>query len=147
MRLPGQTPATDEPDIQKIQLTARESTRATYETLLTGLAEGEYRFVLATPAVTGRPPKTEATILPPKGELEDTRLNETDLRKAAGETGGEYFTLDHAADFLERVPDGPRVALDQPCPPLPLWNQALVFALVFMMLLAEWLLRKRARLL
>jgi hypothetical protein len=147
LQVANQRPGPDEPEIQKIQLSPKENARATFETLLTRTAEGEYRFVLATPAVAGRPPKAEATVLPPKGELEDTRLYDADLRKAAAETAGEYFTLDRAGELLQRIPDAPRIALDQPCPPLPLWNQAPVFVLVFLLLLSEWLLRKHARLL
>ncbi len=134
--VPGREPLVDKPEIQKVQLTPKENTRATFETILTKTAEGEYRFVLAAPTVAGRPPRAEATVLPPKGELEDTRLNDADLRKAALESGGEYLPLDRASELLDHLPDGPRIALDQPCPPLPLWNMPLTFAVVFSLLLA-----------
>ncbi len=147
LQKPGRERSTDEPEIQKIQLAARPNARATYEALLTQTAEGEYRFVLAAPASSGRPPKTEAIVLPLKGEMEDTRLNESDLRKAAVESSGEYFPLHQASELLGRLPDTPRIALDQPCPPLPLWNHPVAFAVVFSLLVSEWLLRKRARLL
>ena len=42
------------------------------------------------------------------------------------------------------MPSGPRVALDQPCEPLSLWNHGGMFALVLGLLTAEWVLRKRA---
>jgi Aerotolerance regulator N-terminal/von Willebrand factor type A domain len=147
LQKPGRERSTDEPEIQRIQLAAKPNTRATYEALLTQTAEGEYRFVLASPASSGRPPKTEATVLPQRGEMEDTRLNESDLRKAAAESSGEYFPLNQASELLSHLPDVPRIALDQPCPPLPLWNHPATFAVVFSLLLTEWLLRKRARLL
>ena len=40
-----------------------------------------------------------------------------------------------------------KVPLNQPCPPVPLWNQPAVYVLVVLLLLGEWLLRKRERLL
>jgi len=79
--------------------------------------------------------------------MEDTRLNESDMRKAAAESSGEYYPLHQASELLNHLPETPRIALDQPCPPLPLWNHPAAFGVVFSLLLAEWLLRKRARLL
>ena len=35
----------------------------------------------------------------------------------------------------------------RPCEPLPVWNHPATFALVLLLLAAEWLLRKRERLL
>ena len=147
LRQPGQEVFVAEPEIQSIQLAPKEKSRGTFEALLTRTPEGEYRFVLAAPQVTGREPKAEATVLPPKGELDDTSLNDVDIRKAARETSGEYYTLDKAEDLLWKLPDPTRLALNQPRDPLPMWNHALMFALVFALLLSEWLLRKRARLL
>jgi uncharacterized membrane protein len=41
----------------------------------------------------------------------------------------------------------PRVTLNQPRPPWPVWNQPAVFALAMTLLTGEWLLRKRRQLL
>jgi len=136
-----------EPEIVRIPLNRKENARASYEALLSQTADGEYQFILESPAIVPRAPRTESTVLPPRGESDEIRLNETDLRKAAGESGGQYAGLDRAGELLDSIPDGQRVVLDQPCPPLPLWNQSLLFGLMFVLLLAEWLLRKRARLL
>jgi len=142
----GKTPST-QPEVETVLLRHQEKSRGTFETILTQKPEGEYRFVLVEPKVAGREPTTEVTVLPPKGELEEIRLKESDLRKAAAETAGDYFTLDQGLNAFDKVPDGPRQKLDQPCPPLPFWNHPLMFALVMAMLIAEWMLRKRARLL
>jgi uncharacterized membrane protein len=45
------------------------------------------------------------------------------------------------------VPSGTRVTLNQPRPPWPLWNHALMFLLLLGLLTSEWVLRKRRRLL
>jgi hypothetical protein len=69
------------------------------------------------------------------------------MQQAASRSHGAYYPLDRASQVLDDLPNNPRVALDQPCEPLLLWNHPLAFALVFSILVAEWILRKRARLL
>lgn len=173
LSLPGQKGGDETVDVQTIELSQRDGTRATYETLLPRTPEGEYRFVLKTPDVADPKPKAEATVLPPKGELEKIRLNEPHLILAArisrklptqigrdGITEDEiersktddgsaegYYPLDKAAGLLDDLPNKPRVLLNQPRPPIPLWNHWLMFTLVFGLLVGEWVLRKRARLL
>jgi hypothetical protein len=74
-------------------------------------------------------------------------LKERNLQQAAERSHGAYYQLDRANQLLADLPNGPRIALDQPCDPLVLWNLPAVFALVFALIGAEWLLRKQARLL
>ncbi len=171
--LPGQK-GEGEVEVQTIQLAPREGTRATFEALLPRTPEGEYRFTLKTPELPGVKPSAEATVLPPRGEMEKVRLNEPHLILAArlsrklptqlgevpspgdseedsqrveGASAQGYYPLDKAAGLLDDLPNKPRVLLDQPCDPIPLWNHWLMFALVFSLLVVEWVLRKRARLL
>jgi von Willebrand factor type A domain/Aerotolerance regulator N-terminal len=136
-----------EGETQTIQLALREGTRATFETLVTRTPEGDYSFTLASPASTGSRPKAEARVLPPPGELDRIHLNEPDLQRAARESRGLYYPLDRADQLPDELPAGPRVALDQPCEPLSLWNHAAIFALVLSLLTAEWIMRKKWRLL
>jgi hypothetical protein len=147
LKAPGKAAVTDELETEPIQLAPKDGTRASYEALFTHTPQGKYCFVLANPPVTGITPKAEAAVLPPKGELDDVQLKEANMRQAASRSRGAYYSLESADRLLDELPNGPRVALDQPCDPLTLWNHPLMFALVFALLLAEWLLRKRARLL
>jgi hypothetical protein len=142
---PGDAPP--EPDTQTIQLAAKEGTRATFETLLTRTPEGDYAFSLASPPSSGTRPKAEARVLPPPGELDRIQLNEPDLQRAARESRGVYYPLDRADKLPDELPGGPRVALDQPVEPLSLWNHPALFALVLGLLTAEWVMRKKWRLL
>jgi hypothetical protein len=132
---------------QTVRLSLREGTRATYEAIVSRTPEGEYAFTLNTPVTNGSPPRTEAKVLPPPGEMDRVQLNEQDLQRAARESRGEYYPLDRAEKLPDELPSGPRVALDQPCEPLSLWNHALMFALVLSLLSAEWIMRKKWRLL
>jgi hypothetical protein len=86
-------------------------------------------------------------VLPPPGEMDRLQLNEVGLRRATQETHGSYYPLDRASRLIDELPTGPRVALDQPCPPVLLWNHWGMFLLAFSLLAAEWVLRKRWRLL
>lgn len=144
-RSPSAPPA--EPESQTVQLAPREGVRATYEALVTRTPEGDYSFTLAGPAGPGQRTRAEARVLPPPGELDRIQLNEPDMQRAAGESKGAYYTLDRADKVPDELPAGPRVALDQPVEPLSLWNSPALFALVLGLLTAEWVMRKRWRLL
>lgn len=134
-------------DAQVVQLAKVDGTRATYQTLLTRTPEGEYRFHLADPNIPGTKPRTEAKVLPPPGERERLEMNRTDLHRAASESRGKFYTLADADKVIDDLPDAARVPLNQPVPPIPLWNHAISFALILGLLACEWLMRRRERLL
>lgn len=134
-------------ETQTIELAPREGVRATFEALITRTPEGEYIFTLVNPATPGQRPRAEARVLPPPGELDRTRLNESDLRRAARDSRGAYYPLDKVGDIPTELPGGPRVALDQPCEPFSIWNSPAVFVLALGLLTAEWVMRKKWRLL
>ena len=136
-----------ERETQTIQLAPKEGTRATFEALVTRTPEGDYSFTLSTPIPKGTPPRAEARVLPPPGELDRIQLNESDLQRAARESRGAYYALDKAEKLPEELPSGPRVALDQPCEPISIWNHSLLFGLVLSLLASEWIMRKKWRLL
>jgi hypothetical protein len=131
---------------QSIRLAKVDGTRATYTATLTRTPEGEYRFWLAEPAVTGSKPRAEARVLPPPGERERLEMNRPELTKAAAESRGKFYTLADAETVIDDLPDAERVPLNQPCPPVPVWNHEATFGLLAVMLAAEWILRRRERL-
>lgn len=134
-------------DPQTVTLAKLEGSRATYETILSRTPEGEYRFWLSAPSVTGPKPRAETRVLVPPGELDRLRMNREDMERAAEETQGRFFTLADADRVLDVLPTGSRVALSAPQPPRLLWNHATIFGLVLVLLGSEWLLRKRKHLL
>ena len=145
------------PESEAIQLAKVEGSRATYQTLLTRTPEGEYRFELTDPPpapLPGTPPgrsppakpRAEARVLPPPGERDRLDLDRAGLERAASESRGQFYTLADAARVADDLPEGVRVPLDQPTPPYPVWNHALTFALFLSLLGAEWVLRRRERL-
>ncbi len=130
-------------ELQTLLLARKHGARATYETVLTHTPIGEYRFRLES----DRKVEASTQVLPPPGEMDRTEMNRGDLQQAADESGGRFYTLGDMEKLLNDLPVGVRVALDQPCPPWPLWNHSLVLLLVVGLLLTEWLFRKRCQLL
>jgi hypothetical protein len=143
----GAEKASETLDTETLQLAKLKGSRATYEALVTRTPEGEYKFWLASPSVDGGKPQVEGRVLPPPGELDRLRMNQTELEQAARESRGKFYTLADADGLLDDLPNGTRVTLNQPRPPWPLWNHALMFLLCLGLLTTEWVLRKRRRLL
>ncbi|MGL4419829.1 MAG: hypothetical protein ACRCZF_04110, partial [Gemmataceae bacterium] len=136
-------------ETQRLTLTKREGTRGTFQSLVTRTPEGTYRFTLEEPSTPsgGTVPSAEATVLPPAGEMDRIDVNRADLVRAATESRGKFYTLAEADKWIEELPDGIRVPLNQPCPPVPIWNHAASFALLVLLLAFEWWMRRQERLL
>ncbi|WP_143394036.1 VWA domain-containing protein [Fimbriiglobus ruber] len=134
-------------DAQTVQLAKVEGTRATYQTLVTRTPEGEYKFLLTDPAAAGTYPRAEAKVLPPPGERERLEMNRADLQRAATESRGKFYTLADADKVVDDLPDVARVPLNQPLPPLSLWNTEAAFILLLVLLGCEWIIRRGERLL
>jgi hypothetical protein len=118
-----------------------------FEATMARAPEGEYRFEMTDPELPGTRPSATARVLPPMNEHDRLELNRFDLQSAATISGGGYYTLANADDVFNDLKNLQRVQLNRPCPPVPLWNQPAVYTLIMFLLLAEWLLRKRERLL
>jgi hypothetical protein len=130
-----------------IGLVKVEGSRGTYACAIPRAVEGEYRFNLSEPDVAGSRPRAEARVLPPPTERDRLEMNRADMMAAAALSNGGFYTLDDAENVFRDLKNLQRVPLNQPCPPLSLWNQPAVYLLVALLLVAEWLLRKRERLL
>jgi hypothetical protein len=144
---PDGTPGPGTTETNTLVLTRVQGPTVQFEATLARAPEGEYRFELTDPEIQGVRPSTTARVLPPLNERERTELNRADMIAAAAISGGGYYTLANATDVFNDLKNLHRVPLNQPCPPVPLWNQPAVYALVMFLLLGEWLLRKRERLL
>jgi hypothetical protein len=120
-----------------------------YQTILTRTPEGEYRFTLIEPETQPgiAPPSAVVRVLPALNELDRIELNKPDLSAAAAISNGGFYTLATANDMFDDMKEFERVPLNQPCPPIELWNHPAVYLLIVMLIASEWLLRKRERLL
>jgi hypothetical protein len=147
LQRPGQ-PELGEHERQTMQLTRVEGQRATFETLLTRTPEGEYSFVMTHGLPPGAvdPPRAEARVLPPPGERDRLEMNRADLARAAAESRGKFYTIADAEKVFDDLPEPVRIPLNQPCPPLSVWNHAAMFGILALLLSGEWWLRRRERL-
>ncbi|MBY0527706.1 MAG: VWA domain-containing protein [Gemmataceae bacterium] len=136
-----------ETEVQTLQLAKLEGSRASYEALLTRTPEGEYRFWLSAPPVSGTRPRVECRVLLPPGEMERLRMNQPDMERAAEETHGRFYNLADAPRLLDELPSGSRVVTSSSGPPWLLWNHFAVFFLAIGLIGTEWVLRKRKHLL
>ena len=120
-----------------------------YQTTLTRTPEGEYRFTLAEPEP--QPGQSAASavarVLPPMNEGDRLELNMADLAAAGSLSNGGSYTLATAEKLFDDLKKPERVPLNQPCAPIELWSQPVLYLLLALLLTAEWLLRKRERLL
>lgn len=132
---------------QVLVLARDKADRRRFEGVLTRTPEGAYGFVLSEPDAGAAPPSAGLEVKPPATETERVDLNAPDLIAAAAKSHGRYYTLATAENFFADLREPDRVPLNEPRPPLPLWNHAGVWGLLLLALLSEWLLRKRDRLL
>ncbi|HMC65002.1 MAG TPA: vWA domain-containing protein, partial [Gemmataceae bacterium] len=144
-RVPGQLPVAAPAEVQTLQLAKVEGSRATYEALLTQTPEGEYRFWLSSPP--GARPEVECRVLAPPAEMENLRMNQQDMERAAGQSNGRFYTLADADKLISELPTGTRISLNTPRPPLLVWNHVAMCLLAMSLLTSEWILRKRKHLL
>jgi hypothetical protein len=148
-RAPGQSDSAKPApvEVQTVQLAKVQGSRATYEASLTRTPEGEYQFTLAAPTVQGPKPLAECRVLAPPGEMDQLRMNQADMERAAAESHGRFYTLANADQLPDDLPSGVRVTLNAPGPPALIWNHTLMLFLALGLLSGEWVLRKRKHLL
>ena len=141
------SPGMGEVETQELLLTRVKSERAEFEAVLTRTPEALYRFTLMEPDAGPNPPRAEAKVLPPPTERERLDMDRPALIAAASVSHGGFYTLENAEKVFDDLHNLEPIELNEPLPPLPLWNHPVVLGLLFCVLVAEWLLRKRERLL
>jgi hypothetical protein len=121
----------------------RDSTnRGTFEGVVSSLADGQYRAWVATPTFESSPPSLKFSIVAPPGEKARTKMDAEDLQQAARKSQGKFYTFADSHKVFDNLPRGRQVRIES-LPPIPIWNSA-VFAIIFLLLIVtEWLMRKR----
>jgi hypothetical protein len=132
------------PESFRKPLSASELHPELFTTELTGLPEGTYQ-VGWTSAETNQSLTTDFRIELAQQELKNRNLNQTELQKVAEKTGGRYATIETAKRIPELIPPGQKILLEA-LAPRPLWNRWELLVLLFGLLTAEWVLRKRHQL-
>jgi uncharacterized membrane protein len=135
-----------------VRLVPRRNLRNIYEATLSGLPEGRYRVRLLgsfdpPPAPDGSTPPSSITtddfvVASLRAELSPQEADHEYLKLAAADGGGTFFRFQDAGGLLDRLPKG-RLLPTEPLPPIGLWNKWFTFVVFLLLLVVEWVLRKR----
>ena len=130
---------------RRMTLKAAKESRNLFEGVIPQAVEGEYEVrLLPPPVLEGGLPSTTFGVDPPAGERERTQMNEAELVRAASTSGGKFYVPSDVDSLAKDLPKPQQVPLDTD-PPIPLWNTWPVLVLFLTLLVMEWVLRKRAR--
>ena len=127
---------------QPVGLRRAATGRGTFEGLLGAMPVGSYHAWMVTPELPGQPAAVDFTVAPPPGEFARVRMDAAEMQQAALETSGRFYTFADADHLLADLPPGRPVPY-QSLPPVPLWNKWPVLLVFLVLLIGEWLLRKR----
>ena len=128
---------------RKLSLKASPNAHNIFEGALPQVSEGDYEIrLLPPPVLEGAIPVAAFKVEAPASELEHVEMNEPELIRAAGLSGGKFYTAATIGTLLNDFPKPQKVPLDTD-PPIPLWNTWPVLTLFLGVITAEWLLRKR----
>lgn len=130
---------------QTVKLSRQPAGPAIFEGQITRAAEGSYHAWVVSPTFKEAPPSEDFVVQSESRELTKRDLDRADLLKTAELTRGRFYTLADANSLPGDIPPGQPVSL-QTQDPIPLWNRWELLLLFATLLTAEWLLRKRWRL-
>jgi hypothetical protein len=119
-----------------------------YEAAVTADALGRNVLRIELPDATETGPNVEATfsVAPPSSETQRIWQDEPLLRELAAESGGRYFTTADLDSLPEAIPDRQQTVIVQG-KPQPVWDTSRWLLLIVGLLVTEWALRKRWKLL
>jgi hypothetical protein len=93
-------------------------------------------------------PRAECRVVgPPDEKYGMLYMNADDMKKAAEETGGAFYTLADADKLPDDLPQGEPGPRSPAGKPLLLWNSIACFLAALLLLTTEWLIRKQKNLL
>jgi hypothetical protein len=130
---------------QILELAGSELAPSVFEGELAGALPGAYHAWLAAPALAESPPACDFRVEAPRRELQQRSADLADLARAAEASGGAAFTLADLDQLVARLPSGRAVPVAN-ADSVPLWSRGELLVLFVVLLGAEWLFRKRARL-
>ncbi len=116
-----------------------------FEAIATARTTGRHLLRVELEDSTGKI-ETAISVVPPSLETARTWQDAELLKEIAAASQGAYFTLANVHDLASRIPDK-RQTMTVQGKPQPLWDTGLMLFLVASLLIAEWALRKRYKLL
>lgn len=130
---------------QEVLLTRVPQAPNVFEGQLRRVADGSYHAWIASPSFTDSPPATDFRVESPENELRVRGLDRQQLSDAARISRGKYYSIATARQLPSDIPPGRPVPIRSE-DPIRIWNRWEVLLLFTVLLTAEWLIRKRVRL-
>lgn len=130
---------------QTVKLSRLRELATVFEGQLSRLPEGTYHGWVSQPAFNEAPPSVDFRVEVSQRELLRRTMDRPDLQQAAIISHGQFYTLENVDRLPSEIPRGTPVPLETD-EPIPLWNRWELFTLVVSLLAAEWMLRKRFKL-
>jgi hypothetical protein len=127
---------------EQIQLHRSDAGRGTLEGVFGPLGAGSYHAWLAAPTLAGPAPSTDFTVALPEGEMARVQMETAEMRQAAEITRGRFYTFSEADRLADDLPEGRQVPIES-LPPVPLWNKWPLLATFLLLVIGEWVLRRR----
>ena len=141
LMLPGQ-------DTSEISFAPLNGQPGVYEATIVAAKEGSYSVIVELPGEGGDKIKIDSnfTVTLPLKEIKDTWLDRNKLMGLAKLSGTTYLNPDNLKDLPSRIPDMTRMLAFE-SPPYPLWDNRVLFIILVTLLIVEWSLRKKYKLL
>jgi len=131
---------------KKVVLTRIPEASLVFEGQLPQAAEGKYHAWVAAPSFARSPPAEDFEVRPSERETRILRTDLGELNYVAQVTGGKMYPVQAAERLADDIPAGLPVPIDTNMD-IKLWKHWLTLCLFAALLCAEWILRKRWRLL
>jgi hypothetical protein len=127
---------------RRVQLHRNPASRGMFEGLLSKPPVGKYHAWIATPALEGGGTPVDFRVVPAPGEFERVQMELAEMKRAAELTKGHWYTTIDTSKLLSDLPPGQPVPIET-LPPIMLWNQWPLLLTFLMLIVGEWMLRKR----
>jgi hypothetical protein len=131
---------------RRVTLNRNATNRGVFEGVLSKPADGSYHAWIASPTLEGRAPSDDFIVVAPAGEFERTQMDVNELKRAAEQSKGRYYTISDASKLLKELPEGRQVPVES-LEPIVLWNKWPLVLVFLGLIVSEWVLRKRKGLL
>ena len=107
------------------------------------LPVGKYHLWIATPSFQGAAPSHDFEIDPPQGENARLEMDSDELKRAAAASHGKFYTIANIDQMLDDLPRGKQVQIES-LDRATIWNSWMLAVAFLVLIIGEWVLRKRA---
>jgi hypothetical protein len=120
--------------------------RGIFEGSLANLDDGQYELLIAPTQLLEQAPTARFLVSTPAGELTRLAMDRRALAAAAEIARGKFYMLGEADRLIDELPRGRRLPIES-LAPYEIWNRWWVLGAFLLLVICEWILRKRKGLL